>query len=125
MIAVVNYKSSSIGFIDFKMNLCRGKINVRENNGDNTMESHIHNKCEIYINLTGNVAFMVENRIYPIKSGDIIITRPYEAHHCIYYSTDEHDHYCITSPAMRTTSFSVCFLTEKAGMGILSRYLSL
>ena len=36
---------------------------------------HTHNECEIYINVSGDVSFMVENNIYPISSGDIIITR--------------------------------------------------
>ena len=116
---MVKQKSSSIGFIDFKINLCGGKINVRERSGDNTMESHIHNKCEIYINLSGNVAFMVENRIYPIKSGDIIITRPYEAHHCIYYKTEEHDHYCINFSCDEGDELFRVFFDRKNGEGNL------
>ena len=57
--------------------------------------SHVHPECEIYINLTGDVSFMVENRIYPVFSGSIIITRPYEYHHCIYHSDAVHKHFWI------------------------------
>lgn len=61
----------------------------------NTVESHIHNSFEIYVNLTGNVSFMVENRLYRIKNKDVIITRPNEAHHCICHDSSDHDHYCM------------------------------
>lgn len=60
-----------------------------------TSESHVHAECEIYINLSGDVSFMVENSIYPIDPGNVIITRPFEYHHCIYHSKAEHKHYWI------------------------------
>ena len=55
--------------------------------------SHVHPECEIYINLTGDVSFMVENRIYPVFTGSVIITHPYEYHHCIYHSNSQHKHF--------------------------------
>lgn len=57
--------------------------------------SHVHPECEVYINLTGDVSFMVEKRIYPVFPGSIIITRPYEYHHCIYHSDEIHKHFWI------------------------------
>lgn len=65
------------------------------NIGENINDSHIHNKCEIYINLSGDITFAVENKIYPISHGNIIITRPYEYHHCINHSKEIHKHFCI------------------------------
>lgn len=62
---------------------------------EGVVESHIHNCFEIYVNLTGKVSFMVENRLYNIKSGDVIITRPNEAHHCICQYPTTHDHFCL------------------------------
>ena len=59
----------------------------------NDEHSHIHGECEIYLNLSGDVSFEVENRLYPIKRGSVIITRPYEHHHCIYHSDLPHGHY--------------------------------
>ena len=56
--------------------------------------SHVHEECEIYINISGNVSFVVENRIYPIEPGSIIITRPFEYHRCIYHSEKLHRHFC-------------------------------
>ena len=62
----------------------------------NQNESHMHRECEIYLNLSGDVAFEVENRLYPISRGCAIITRAYEYHHCIYRSQARHEHYWIT-----------------------------
>lgn len=59
-------------------------------------DAHTHAECEIYINLSGDVSFMVENRVYPISTGSVIVTRPSEFHHCIYNSFSEpHRHFCI------------------------------
>ena len=58
-------------------------------------EEHIHDFYEIYINLSGDVSFLVEDGIYPIKRGDIILTRPNEIHRCIYHSDCVHEHFCI------------------------------
>ncbi len=62
----------------------------------NQHEVHIHKECEIYINCSGDVVFEVENRIYPIERGSVILTRPYEHHHCIYRSDIPHENYWIT-----------------------------
>ena len=37
----------------------------------------------------------MENNIYPITRGSVIITKPYEYHHCIYHSNELHKHYWI------------------------------
>jgi len=56
---------------------------------------HIHDKCEVYINVEGDVSFFVEKNIYPVKSGDVIITKPYEYHHCVYHSKSTHKYFCL------------------------------
>ena len=56
---------------------------------------HSHAECEIYVNLGGDVSFMVEDQLYPIRYGNIVITRPYEYHHCIYHSKARHPHFWI------------------------------
>ena len=58
-------------------------IEIDSNSPLNVYDDHIHNECEIYINLSGDVSFAVENSVYPIMPGGIIITRPLEYHHCI------------------------------------------
>lgn len=61
----------------------------------NVHDNHIHKECEIYVNISGDVSFSVENSIYPITTGSVIITRPYEYHHCIYHSDKIHKHFWI------------------------------
>ena len=59
-------------------------------------DAHTHPYCEIYLCLSGDVSFMVENRVYPIAHGSVILTRPNEFHHCIYNSFSvPHRHFCI------------------------------
>ena len=72
---------------------------LNASSGINQNETHIHKECEIYLNLTGDVSFEVENHIYPIRPGSVIVTRPYEVHHCIYHSDTLHRHYWITFSA--------------------------
>jgi len=77
--------------------------------------SHIHSECEIYINLSGDVSFMVENNIYPIFSGDIVITRPLEYHHCIYHSDKIHKHFWILFSSEGNEDFLDIFFKRKSG----------
>ena len=55
------------------------------------IDLHSHKELEIYINLSGDVSFLVENNLYPISRGDIIIARPGEYHHCVYRSDKDHN----------------------------------
>lgn len=68
--------------------------NCLETDG-NRFCNHVHEECEIYVHLEGNVSFVVEGHLYPITTGSIIFTRPYEAHHCIYHDNSLHRHYVI------------------------------
>jgi len=51
---------------------------------------HTHNEFELYVNLSGDVSFLVENNLYDLKHGDVIIARPGEYHHCVYRSDAPH-----------------------------------
>lgn len=62
---------------------------------ENEPPSHIHDAFEIYFNLSGSVSFVVGNHTYPIERGDLIVTRPYEYHHCVYHDNACHEHYCL------------------------------
>ena len=58
-------------------------------------ESHIHGCYEIYFNLSGDVAFLVNNRIYAVQSGDVVFTAPGDVHLCIYNKACVHEHFCL------------------------------
>lgn len=87
----------------------------------NQNEPHIHAECEIYLNLSGDVAFEVERHIYPVSRGSAIITRPYEYHHCIYLSDRPHGHYWITFSAEENAWFLKMFFHREKGRDNLIR----
>ena len=55
---------------------------------------HVDDFVEFYVLLDGDVSFMVENHLYHLKKGDVIITKPNEIHNCIVNSTSVHKHAC-------------------------------
>lgn len=81
----------------------------------NEFNSHIHNECEIYINLSGDVSFVVENNIYSVIPGSIIITRPFEYHHCVYHSNKLHRHFRILFSASGNEYLFDDFYKRNAG----------
>jgi len=54
------------------------------------IDIHTHAEFELYINLSGDVSFLIENTLYPVSRGDVIIARPGEQHHCVYRSDKPH-----------------------------------
>lgn len=76
---------------------------------------HIHEYFEIYFNLSGDVSFVVENNTYSVSRGTIIITRPFEYHHCIFHSTLEHDHYCLHFSCVGNKNFLTPFIEREKG----------
>ena len=82
---------STIDNFDVMVNYVEESSNILTS----TKNSHTHDKCEIYINITGDVAFEVEGLVYPVFNGSVIITRPNESHHCIYRTKSLHKHYCL------------------------------
>lgn len=97
----------------FKMDITH--INLDSNFKENVNDSHIHQECEIYFNLTGDVSFMVEDNIYPISTGSAIITRPYEYHHCIYNSNAMHEHYWILFSCEKNEKVLDLFFNRNVG----------
>ena len=83
----------------------------------NQNDDHIHKECEVYINLSGDVAFSVEDRLYAVSRGTVILTMPYEYHHCIYRSEKTHEHYWITFTAQREQEFLRLFFDREKGLG--------
>lgn len=55
---------------------------------------HIHDSYEIYVNVSGDVAFLVNNSLYPVQKGDVVVTRPGDVHICVYQSAIEHACFC-------------------------------
>ena len=84
-------------------------------------EPHIHDTCEVYMNICGNVSFMVENSIYSIEPGDIIVIKPYEYHHCIYNDDSVHNHYWLMFSTYENCELFECIMKKKRGENNLIR----
>lgn len=103
---------------------CRGPGDP-ENDG-----THIHNYYEIYVNLSGDVGFLVGDRYYKVQSGDMILTRPGELHVCVYNQFCRHMHFClwIEAPAnsplvsfMHAPDFDNCLSFDEEEKRLLIR----
>jgi len=96
-------------------NLMASYIEIDSTSPENVNDAHFHEDCEIYINLSGDVSFMVENSVYPVMSGSIIITRPYEYHHCVYHNNKLHKHFWILFSCAGNEHLLDLFYNRKAG----------
>ena len=63
------------------------------NPGDPAEELHMHNCCEVYICLEGDISFLINNTLYRVKQGDVVFIRPYDVHMCIINSPCVHKHF--------------------------------
>ena len=107
-----NIKFDTVGEFDFFIKHAKIDGYARTN----VHYPHIHNHCEIYINVSGDVSFMVENKLYPISAGSVLITRPNEFHHCIYNDMDLlHEHYCIFLSVPEESGLMDRFFKRKNG----------
>ena len=86
------------------------------------LEQHIHDECEIYVNLSGDVSFMVEDNIYSIQPGSVVITKPYEYHHCIYNSNNPHCHFWILFSGKGNEGLFDLFFNREQGKGNLLNF---
>lgn len=97
----------------FSLSVCYNELYA--DSPENVFEPHVHEECEIYINLSGDVSFVVENNIYPVKPGDVIITHPFEYHHCVYHSNSLHRHFWILFSAAQNEYLFSSFFKRNAG----------
>lgn len=113
MIAInsINFSLPEMSQVDFSINY----LDIDAASSLNQNETHIHKECEIYLNLSGDVCFEVENRLYPISRGSVIITRPFEYHHCIYRSDARHKHFWITFSAEENEDLFKLFFGREKG----------
>ncbi len=51
---------------------------------------HIHDRCEVFLFVSGNAQYLVEGSVYPLERGSLLIMRPGEAH-CIRFLSSERD----------------------------------
>lgn len=112
-----NYRHTLSGLAPFS--LLAKYVELYADSPLNENEDHIHGECEIYVNLSGDVAFAVEGTVYPIRPGTVVITRPSEYHHCIYRSSRLHRHFWILFSTVGNERLFDLFFDRKAGTGNL------
>jgi len=56
---------------------------------------HIHETLEIFLNVDSNVSFLVNNRLYPVKKGEALISRANELHVGIFNEAKVHEYFCL------------------------------
>ena len=76
--------------------------------GDPTLDTaHIHDDFEIYLHVSGSCSFFVNNSIYHLQRGDIILTRPGDVHFLIIDQASVNEHFCLWfAPACGKELFS-------------------
>ena len=68
---------------------------LRYQPGSPTSETpHIHDSLEIYVNISGDVSFLVNDRLYPVQKGDVIISKPGDVHICINNKAQTYENFC-------------------------------
>ncbi len=56
---------------------------------------HIHNCLEIFFNISSDASFFVNNGLYPLRYGDVVISMPNDIHVCIFNKSYTHEHFCL------------------------------
>lgn len=75
------------------------------------IDTHTHREFELYINLSGDISFLAENRLYPLSRGDVFFARPGERHHCVYRSDAPHEFFWLLFDGSACAE-TVAFLLE-------------
>lgn len=59
---------------------------------------HIHDRCEIYFFISGNVEYLVEGSRYPLDENSLMIMRPSEAHAPKITGSSTYERYAVNFP---------------------------
>ena len=71
------------------------KYAVDDEPDDKDFPMHIHELCEIYLFISGDVECLVEGTVYPLKENSLIIIRPEEAHRARIRSVERYERYAV------------------------------
>ncbi len=56
---------------------------------------HIHNCLEIFLNISSDASFLVNNCLYPLSYGDVVLSMPNDIHVCLFNKSYTHEHFCL------------------------------
>jgi len=69
-------------------------------------QPHIHDCYEVYINISGDSSFLVNDKLYAVQSGDLILSRPGDMHVCVIQSPCLYETYCFWFYPLKPTPLS-------------------
>lgn len=58
---------------------------------EKSMNMHIHDCCEIYYSISGGKQFLIDNKFYSIKPGDLFVINQYESHYLTQVDKEVHE----------------------------------
>lgn len=61
----------------------------------NITPPHIHNCLEIFLNISSDASFLVNNCLYPLRYGDVVLSMPNDVHVCLFNKSYTHEHFCL------------------------------
>ena len=67
----------------------------RQHNDPDADPLHVHSYLEIFLNLSCDVSFLVNNKLYPVPIGSVVLSRPEDIHMGIFHSDGVQEHICI------------------------------
>lgn len=104
--------------------VCEHKVSTPPGN----FQYHMHNEFEVYFFLGGDVNFIVEQRVYTLNPGDILLFNNTEFHHPTFRSNAEYVRMVLHFNPAFAQQFSTqrskllrCFLSRPQGEGNLLR----
>ena len=56
---------------------------------------HVHEYLEIFFNLSSDVSFLVNNRLFFVKAGQAVFTRPNDIHMAVFHQSTMREHICL------------------------------
>lgn len=71
---------------------------IDDNPVDEAFPMHIHEQCEIYYFVSGNVEYIVEGSGYLLENDSILLMRPSEAHRAKILSPSKYERYAVNFP---------------------------
>lgn len=71
---------------------------IDESPDDKYFTMHIHEQCEIYFFLSGDVEYLVEGSRYPLDNNSLMIMRPAESHKPQIVGTGRYERYAVNFP---------------------------
>ncbi len=83
---------------------------------EKAMEMHIHDCYEVYFSISGGKQFLIDNKVYDIKPGDLFLINQYDSHYLTQIDKELHERIVIMiapefmqSISSKETNLDACF----------------